>query len=805
MFKTASKILGINARNLLYIKAYNPKEAIYRADSKLATKQFLSTRGLAVPKFIAAVRHHDDLANLNLANFPDAFVLKPDRGYGGEGILVIVKREGDFFIKPNGEKLLAENILLHIQDILDGRFSLGGSQDVAFFEHLIVTHENLEPYTQGGLPDIRVIVHNLVPVMAMMRLPTTTSDGKANLHLGAAGVGIDLAKGTTTYATMYNKIVKEIPGVGKVSGLKIPFWEDILLIASQAQLATNLGYLAADIALDQNIGPVLLEINARAGLAVQVANLAFLRERLERVKGLKVPNPAKGVSIARDLFGVKIPEKKDDAAGKIVVGKIEEVELILKNGIHKISALISLQSEKTTLDQDIINEIRLGDEERRKYKSLKIKFSLGGKRITTLAYAANFAKEKHKMIISFRDLGENFLINPYKIASQKKVTLPKEDLILKNNEAPSQQKLDQKLIQIDNKLADIDSKIHLLGYLRPRNLLEEKEKFFKNFKKSPIFTYEPTSNLVIGLKSALQDIQIPSEDAPLPKIFRDKKEELQKKINFIQEINTVNFPQASEELYGKPTAELVSSALNKVKNFYPEKLLERPLNIVEVKNRIEDFLKKHGLVKSLVKIKKDMIANCQVIKTGTVFLSAQAKISEEHLAGLIAHEIEGHLFRAKNGECQPWKIFQRGFANYLATEEGLAIFAQEKVVSPRHPKNINPALNALAVNEAEKKSFVEVFEMLLSYGVNTARAWTVAVKVKRGMGDTSRPGAFTKDALYFFGREKIEEFINKDGDLKKLYVGKISLEALPLVEKIVGIREPKFVPEWGRPVNGHGE
>jgi len=43
-----------------------------------------------------------------------------------------------------------------------------------------------------GLPDIRVIAYNMVPVMAMMRIPTKESGGKANIHGGACAVGIDI-------------------------------------------------------------------------------------------------------------------------------------------------------------------------------------------------------------------------------------------------------------------------------------------------------------------------------------------------------------------------------------------------------------------------------------------------------------------------------------------------------------------------------------------------------------------------------------------------------------------------------------
>jgi len=802
--KTSRKILGINARNLLYIRAYNPKQAIMRADSKLATKQFLSARNIAVPKMITIIRNYKDLKKFDFTTLPDSFVLKPNSGYGGEGIIVIVNRDNEYFIKPSGEKISQQELALHIRDILDGRFSLSSKSDIAFFEQIIITHESLAPYAVGGLPDIRVIVHNLVPIMAMLRLPTAESDGKANLHLGAIGVGIDLAKGTTTYATHYNHIIKEIPNIGKVSGIKIPFWEEILLIASRSQLATNLGYLAADIVLDQNIGPVLLEINARAGLAVQVANLSYLRERLERVKGLKVPTPEKGVRIAQDLFGEKLPEK-DKLANKIIVGSYETVELILRNGIHRVTARISLNTDKTFLDESIVENIRFGDEERRKYHSVRIKFAINGKKITTLAHPQDFSDKKYKMLISYRDLGSDFLIDPTKNLQVKKMVLPKEKKIKKIS-SDQASAISANLIQIDQSLAQIDEEIHLLSYLRPINLTEEKAKFFKNFRQNPVFKYRVSKKIINQSKLLLNKLNFPESDLPFKILLEEKKAELNKKLDLISVVGSTDFSDISKELYLTPDQNFIIEAEKKARefkqvNFQTNKKLERLLSLNEIKIKMEDVLQKYDLKDCQVRIKKEMLANCQVLKNGTILLSAMAKISEEHLIGLIAHEIETHLLRTKNGEQQPYKIFAKGFANYLMTEEGLAIYNQERILSKNHVKNFYPALNALAVVTAQKESFLNVFEMLLNYGVDSERAWITSVKVKRGISDTSASGAFTKDGLYFIGRQKIDEFIKSGGDLRKLYIGKVGIETLPLIEKIEEIKEPKYLPEYLKAVN----
>ena len=200
-------ILGINARNLLYIRPYNKKKAIKLADDKIKTKQFLSTRDIPVPKLFGIIKNPLELEKYDFNSLPAAFVLKPNHGFGGEGIIPIIDKKDDYYITAGGKRITEEEIIDHIHDILDGRFSISNVGDSAFFEQYIVSDDIVGKFSYGGLPDIRIVVHNLIPVMAMIRLPTKESDGKANLHLGAVGVGIDIARGETTHIVHKNEII----------------------------------------------------------------------------------------------------------------------------------------------------------------------------------------------------------------------------------------------------------------------------------------------------------------------------------------------------------------------------------------------------------------------------------------------------------------------------------------------------------------------------------------------------------------------------------------------------------------------
>ena len=276
-------LLGMNARNINYISRYNSRSFFPLVDNKLKTKQLVKKHGLQAPELYGYIHYQGEIKNLlDVLPKDKGFVIKPARGSGGKGILVINAREGDFFIKTNGDKLTEQELKRHVSNILSGLYSLGGKDDIALLERLITFDKVFEKFSFEGVPDIRVIVYRGYPVMAMMRLSTSASDGKANLHQGAVGVGIDIATGKAISAVQFNRPVERHPDTeALLSTLEIPHWRDILDLASASYDMTNLGYLGADIILDQERGPMLLELNARPGLAIQIANAQGLLKRLK--------------------------------------------------------------------------------------------------------------------------------------------------------------------------------------------------------------------------------------------------------------------------------------------------------------------------------------------------------------------------------------------------------------------------------------------------------------------------------------------------------------------------------------------
>lgn len=282
----AKGIIGMNRRNIRYIGRYNSRKLYPLVDDKLKTKLLAKEYGITTPDLIGTIATQFDVKHIAemVAGHP-GFVIKPAKGSGGKGILVIEHQDAEGYVKPSGSRLHREDLERHVSNILSGLYSLGGATDVALVESLIDFDETLSAYTYEGVPDIRVIIFKGYPVMAMMRLSTAASDGKANLHQGAVGVGLDIASGTAIRGVQFDRPRMDHPDTGhELASLRIPDWEVLLKLAASCYEMTGLGYLGTDMVLDRRHGPMLLELNARPGLAIQMTNGEGLRGRLDLIE-----------------------------------------------------------------------------------------------------------------------------------------------------------------------------------------------------------------------------------------------------------------------------------------------------------------------------------------------------------------------------------------------------------------------------------------------------------------------------------------------------------------------------------------
>jgi alpha-L-glutamate ligase-like protein len=286
-------ILGMNRRNAACILDRNPRSLYPLVDDKLRMHALCQRIGVPTPAVYGVVQSYSSLRHLPelLGNRGD-FVVKPNCGSAGRGVLVFTGRDGDSFVRHNGDKLRLDSLRQHLSDILSGMYSLGGRPDAAILQQRIRLHPAFAAISYKGIPDVRVILYRNEPAMAMLRLPTKESNGRANLHQGGIGTGVDLDTGITNHAVQRNRFVDAHPDTGNpLVGMRVPYWREVLDLSRRVARATGLGYIGVDIVVDVSEGPMLLEANARPGLAIQIANHQGLLPRLEAIDALLRQQP----------------------------------------------------------------------------------------------------------------------------------------------------------------------------------------------------------------------------------------------------------------------------------------------------------------------------------------------------------------------------------------------------------------------------------------------------------------------------------------------------------------------------------
>lgn len=431
MTTRASWILGKNARSQLFSYPYNSQLGRKVATSKLLGKQVMKEAGIPVPKTLAQFTKPEKIMKFDWNKLPDSFALKPNKGLGGEGIVVAKKRtpSGDGWITASREKITPADLKLHALDILEGAYSLKNVPDTAFVEEYIGRHNAFKKIAFRGFPDIRVIVFNKVPVMAMMRIPTKESGGRANLHQGAIGVGIDIATGITTHAFWHNKYIQTKPdSAKKLNGIKIPQWTKLLTIAASCGDAVGLDFYGADMVLHPDEGPVVLELNYQPGLSIQYANKAGLRRRMERVEGLEIKDAEHGVKVAKAIFAARFATRVLAKEGIKSIYVWEHVKIIGKNRKKtEVKAKMDTGAWRSSIDRGLAQDLGLMEKENvlwsKIFKSglgkqeravINITFILAGRKIKTIASVAKRSHLRTQLIVGRRDL-KGFLVSPTKL------------------------------------------------------------------------------------------------------------------------------------------------------------------------------------------------------------------------------------------------------------------------------------------------------------------------------------------------------------------------------------------------------
>lgn len=343
-----------------------------------------------------------------------------------------------------------------------------------------------------------------------------------------------------------------------------------------------------------------------------------------------------------------------------------------------------------------------------------------------------------------------------------------------------------RLKSIDSKIYQVNRKIEL-RYLNPVNVETERIRFMRSTSYEPFFRYPECRLDIEDMQRKLREIEF--KDTLMDKIFKAKAQELHDFLSLIRSIGTFHFTSESIKIFGKPTPKLLEKA-----RFVCEKVhgkIFEPRSTVTSRRALTEF---RQLIRDLGfdwEVRgEDTMARAMVIPGRKLFLvQRDTHFTQRQIRRLIAHEIFTHILRAEFGLLQPYRIFSTGLAKYESTEEGLALY-KERLVGVLDAKTIKGyAGRALAVDVGLKSSFRRTFEYLTQY-YSRQKSWELALRVKRGLSDTSHKGAFTKDYLYLSGYLDVEKFVQRSGDIRLLHYGKVGLRDLQVL---------KFVPELKSP------
>ncbi len=282
----SERVLGMNRRNVEFVKVLNKRRDFPLADDKVLAKEFFLKFGVPTAPTIEVLSSLFETTNFHRRFLFSDFVVKPACGSQGKGILVITDRTDLGFTTISGGHISASKIEYELASILFGKYSIGRSDKILIEKRLEPSAE-FEAISVRGLFDVRVIVVQGVPVGAMLRLPTVQSRGKANLHQGGIGAGVNILTGKTTNAFHLGRLIRTHPDTdASLINFQVPHWVKILEISRLIGSHSPLRYIGVDLTIDKILGPCVLEFNARPGLGIQNANKKglqqLIREAFER-------------------------------------------------------------------------------------------------------------------------------------------------------------------------------------------------------------------------------------------------------------------------------------------------------------------------------------------------------------------------------------------------------------------------------------------------------------------------------------------------------------------------------------------
>ncbi len=325
--------------------------------------------------------------------------------------------------------------------------------------------------------------------------------------------------------------------------------------------------------------------------------------------------------------------------------------------------------------------------------------------------------------------------------------------------------------------------------VNPLNIDTEKELVMKDPDYDPYFIYPEPKFDFDRVQDMLHSVE--EHDSPLGELIHKKRNLYIDKCEMLRSRGSPKFTVFAKKVYGLPSMDVLERAIGFLS--LESERFPKTLSSLKTSHMLQAEVNHYGFDYS-VRLKNMSASAMVLVAKKRIYVKDRFTFSENFVKRLVIHEIGTHVLRAENGREQPFMIFFHGLPNYLPTEEGLAVVNEERFGLLNNENLKNYAARAIAVSMAMSKRFSEIYNYFLEF-FSPSTAFRLALRAKRGIADTSRPGGCPKDYVYIDGYVRVKEFLEKGGDINRLFVGKIGVEHVPLVDEIHGLSKPRYLPK----------
>jgi len=353
-------------------------------------------------------------------------------------------------------------------------------------------------------------------------------------------------------------------------------------------------------------------------------------------------------------------------------------------------------------------------------------------------------------------------------------------------------------LDIDARLTDIQLSLNLLLNLTPVNAAEAWADFERSdFGTVPTLRLRPLEFEPDLVRRELYNLPIENvSDPALHTLFRAKQDEISRQITALVDRDTSRFVYGSLQLYGGIAQPLVFAAEELLATIPAQAVSTRSVTAgVFAEAARAEFDRYRAVYPDFpahVEIREDV--SDLMVSFGRLLIPEAAAFGAHRVEALLHHEIGTHVVTYQNGARQPLTLLTIGLPGYDETQEGLAVLA-EYLTGGLDPRRLRVlAARVVAVGKMLGGApFLEIFEYFRTeHRMPAKTAWFIATRVVVG-------GGSVKDAIYLRGITRILEALAEGIGLDVLFVGKLALDHVPLIQELLDrevLQAPWVRPRW---------